>query len=140
MQGMESFGVEGEYKPLQFTYSGSDPLAVRSLWKEQNTVGVIFVADRIHPTTGNRETLEVRAGEEAILIYSCEDIQLPKIDGVQIQPGDAVYWSGVNGTGVSRDWQTGWLRIGICKELADPGDDYVLCDLHGDHPIAEAAP
>lgn len=137
---MESFGVEGEYKPIQFTYTDSDPIASASLYKIENTVVMIFVADRIHPTTGNRETLEVRSGEQAIGIYSCEDIQLPKVAGVAINPGDAVYWSGVAGTGVSRLWQTGWLRIGICKEAAVAGDARVLCDLHGDHAIAEAAP
>ena len=140
MIGMESFGVEGEYKPIEFTYTGSDPIASRSLYKLFNTVCLIFVADRIHPTTGNRETLEVRSGEGAVGVYSCEDIQLPKVAGVAIHVGDAVYWSGVNGTGVSSNWQTGWLRIGICKQAADAGDEYVLCDLHGDHPIAEPAP
>ena len=140
MQGMESFGVESEYKPLQFTYTDSDPIAVGSLYKIANTVVMIFVADRINPITGNRETLEVRSGEEAIGIYSCEDIQLPKLAGVAIAPGEAVYWSGVAGTGVTNVWQSGWLQIGRCKEDAAAGDATVLCDLHGDHPFAEVAP
>ena len=139
MQGMESFGVEGEYKPIEFTYPGSDPIASRSLYKIQNTVCLIFVADRLDPTTGCRDTLEVRSGEAALGIYSCEDIQLPAL-AVAIAVGDAIYWSGVAGTGVSNVWQTGWLRIGICKQAADAADDFVLCDLHGDHPIAEEAP
>lgn len=140
MQGMESFGVEGEYKPIEFTYTGSDPIALGSLYKLFNTVGLVFIDDRIDPTTGCRETLEFRSGEAALMIYSCEDITLPKAAGVAIHVGDAVYWSGVNGTGVSSNWQTGWLRIGICKQGADAGDARVLCDLHGDHPIAEPAP
>ena len=88
MIGMESFGVEGEYKPIEFTYTGSDPIASGSLYKLFNTVCLIFVADRLDPTTGCRDTLEVRSGEAAVGIYSCEDISLPKVAGVAIHVGE----------------------------------------------------
>lgn len=138
-QIIESFGVEGEYKPLHFTSTSSDPLAHGQLYKLQNTVGVIFVAERINTTTGCRETLEVRNGEIGVLVYSCEDIRVPKA-GVAILVGDAIYWDGVHGNPVTNVWASGLLRIGIAKEDRDAAHDDIAIDLHGDLVDDEIAP
>lgn len=143
MQGMESFPVEGTYKSLEFTHSESTVLNNGFLFHLNNTVGVIFVAEKIDPTTGCRDAdgLTLEFGERGVLIYNCEKIRVPKQDGVAIIPGEAIYWDGVHANGVTNVWTSGLLWIGICvDENADADDDEVLIDLHGNHPLAEEAP
>lgn len=142
MQGIESFAVEGTYKPLEFTYTGSDPLGNGHLWKEGNTCGVIFVADKIITTgvnAGCRDTLDVENGEIGVLVYNCEAINVP-VAGLVILPGEAIYWDGVHGNGVTNVFGSGVLWIGICKVACGATDTQVLIDLHGNHPLAEEAP
>jgi len=142
MQGIESFPVEGTYKSLEFTYDGSDPLNNGHLYKLNNTVGRILVADKIittGPNAGCRDTLDVENGEIGVLCYNCEKIRVPTA-GLVWLPGQAVYWDGVHGNGVTNVFGSGVLWIGICVEAAAVTDDNVLIDLHGNHPLAEEAP
>ena len=139
MIGMESFGVEGEYKSLTFVYSDSPPLEAGDLYKLNNTAGLIFVAEKIDLDTGCRADLTVEPGETGVLIYSCEKIQLPK-QAVVILTGQALYWNGVTGTGVTNVWATGLFQIGIAVAGAALADANVLSDLSGDHCDDEVAP
>ncbi len=143
MQGIESFPVEGTYKSLEFTYDGSDPLNNGHLYKLNNTVGRILVADKIittGPNAGCRDTLDVENGEIGVLCYNCEKIRVPKVAGIVFQPGEAVYWDQQPGDGVTNVFASDLLWIGICVEAAGADDDEVLIDLHGNHPLEEEAP
>lgn len=138
-QIIETFSVEGDYRPLNFVSEVSTPLAHGQLYKLRNTCGVIFVAERINTVTGCRDTLEVRFGETGVLIYHCENIRVPKA-AVAINTGAAIYWDGVHGTGVTDTWASGLLWIGIAKENRVIGDADILIDLKGDKALAQLAP
>ena len=138
-QIIETFSVEGDYRPLHFTSEVSTALANGHLYKLRNTVGVIFVADKINTTTGCRATLEVLYGETGVLVYHCENIRVPKA-AVAIRTGAAIYWDGVHGTGVTDTYASGLLWIGIAKENRDADHDDILIDLKGDKALMEAAP
>ena len=136
---IESFGVEGEFKSVSFDYADSPCLAHGHLYKLGNTVGVIFVADKLDPVTGCRVPFTVCSGETGVLIYSCEKIRLQKA-AVAIAVGNAIYWDGVHGNPVTNVWASGLLEIAKCVEAAAAGDDDVLADLHGDMIEDEVAP
>ena len=138
-QIIETFSVEGDYRPLNFVSEVSTALAHGHLYKLRNTCGVIFVADKIDPLTGCRDTLEVVFGETGVLVYHCENIRVPKA-AVAIMTGAAIYWDGVHGTGVTDTYASGLLWIGIAKENRDADDDDILIDLKGDKALMQAAP
>lgn len=138
-QIIETFSVEGDYRPLNFVSEVSAALAHGHLYKLRNTVGVIFVADKINMTTGCRADLEVLYDETGVLVYHCENIRVPKA-AVAIRTGAAIYWDGVHGTGVTDTYASGLLWIGIAKENRDADDDDILIDLKGDKALMEAAP
>lgn len=140
---MESFAVEGTYKSLEFTSSTSGQLWNGYLHRENETIGVIFVAEKLYTTgrlAGARDQLTVDNGEIGVIIYNCEKIQVPKAAGVAFNPGDAVYWDGIHLNGVTPVFASGLYWIGICAQAAVAADEQVLIDIHGNHAMIEAAP
>lgn len=91
------------------------------LVKIEDTVGMIYFAN-------------VVLGDEFVLIYHAEKVIVDKLhgSGEAINKGDAIYWSGVDGTGVSAVFTSGWLWIGIATEDAAADDETVEIDLKGD--------
>lgn len=139
-QFLETIAPEGDWRSIFTTYDLSTVLDHGELYKLNNTVGVVFVHDKINALTGCQEALTVEYGEDLVLIYQAEKMTLPKAAGVALNVGQAVYWDGVSGNGVTGTWQTGYLWIGIVTQDAAAGDARVQCDLHGNHPLAEEAP
>jgi predicted RecA/RadA family phage recombinase len=74
-----------------------------------------------------------------VLIYQAEKIRVPKA-AVAINPGQAVYWSGTYGDGVTNVWASGLYWIGNCVKVAAAGDDDVLIHLEGHKAAQESAP
>lgn len=70
-------------------------------------------------------------GEHVGMHYHVEKVMVPK-DAVDMQQGQKVYWSGVNGAAVTTVYQSNYLWIGIVVENADAADDEVKIDLKGD--------
>jgi hypothetical protein len=125
---------EGDWRSYFFVSERSEPYVDGNLILDNDTVGMIFVSDDLDPTTGvNANTPPQREiGEDVVIIYEAEKIRLPKVAGVTIRHGDNLYFSGVEGAGVSNVYQSGWWKIGICVEdEAAANDGYVLADLEG---------
>ena len=76
----------------------------------------------------------VAYGDTFYPIYHCEKIMLTKLTGTgeAIVAGDKLYWSGVNGAGVSANYTSGWYWIAIATEDAAADDETVEADLKGD--------
>lgn len=126
-----------DWRSFRFICTDSAGLENGTLALIQETVGVIFVGAPVLDDQGCRvyaigEDL-VEFGEEGVLIYHAEKIIVPKIDGSgeAALPGDKAYWSGVNGTGVSPNYTSGWYWIGIFTEPADADDTEAEIDLLG---------
>jgi len=141
-QFLETIAPEGDWRSFVFTNPLSTVLTHGGLYRCQETVGLIFVADSIDPITGCRATLEVAADGEGVLYYHAEKIRVPKEggSGTAFLPGDSVYWDQIHGNGVVPTWQSSYLHIGKCVEAADADDTDVLIDLKGDSAIAQAMP
>jgi len=141
-QVLETGAPEGKWASLEFTNPLSTDLANGQLYLCRETVGIIFVADRISPTTGCRLPLVIPAGESGVLIYNAEKARVPKETGSGnvFSPGDSVYWDGVHGNGVVPTWQSGYLHIGKALEAAAADDDDLQIDLKGDSAIARVMP
>ena len=139
-QFLETIAPEGDWRSMVFTYNLSAPLDHGELYLLEDTVGVIFVHDKLDPATGCQVALTVEFEEDGVLIYQAEKITVPKAAGVALNVGQAVYWDGVSGNGVTGTWASGLLWIGVVTQVAVAGDARVQIDLHGNHALAESAP
>lgn len=77
-------------------------------------------------------------GEEAVLVYHAEKIEVPKEtgQGEVFLPGMRVYWNPATRL-VSPNYDSAHPWIGIATEPADANDLYVEIDLKGDHAEIE---
>lgn len=128
------------YRSFRFTHDSSIPLNHGELYLLNDTVGMIFVANKLDPTTGCQVTLDVEEGEVGVLIYQAEKIRVPKAAGLIINEGQAIYWDGIPANGVTNVWATGLYWIGICIEPSPAAHTRVLIDLLGNKATAEEAP
>ena len=112
----------GDWRTLRGICDASDGYSQYDLILLHETVGMVYVEDVDN------------IGDEFVLFYHAEKIIVDKLvgSGEIFRAGDAVYWSGINGTGVSPNWQSGWYWIGIATEPADVNDTIVEIDLKGD--------
>jgi len=136
---MSQFLETTEWASLGFTNTyTSTPIADGFLYLLEDTVGVCMVADKF-TQQGVMDTLDVEWNEDGVLIYQADKIRVAKA-AVAMAPGQAVYWSGVYGAGVTNVWASGLYRIGICVKEAAAADADVLIHLEGHMVTQEAAP
>lgn len=90
--------------------------------KVQDTVCVVYFE------------VTVALAAEFFPIYHCEKIIVDKWAGTQyaFTAGQKVYWSGVDGDGVTPVYRSTYLWIGIAVEPAGAFDTTVEIDLKGD--------
>jgi len=125
---------EGDWRSLKFTNLDSINWLDGKLYMVNDTVGVVIVA-AAYNDQGCAVDLVVEPGHEGVLIYHAEKIMLEKLcgsGGSTFQVGQKVYWSGVNGSVVTPNHQSGYYWIGICVAPAGIDDCTVKVDLKGD--------
>jgi predicted RecA/RadA family phage recombinase len=120
----------GDWRSLKFTVTASPSVVHGQIVLVQETVGIIFVGRNLDPCN---VTLAVLTGEEAVLIYHAEKIEVPKVtgQGAAFLPGDKVYWDGIT-QAVTPIFNTGSYWIGICAQPAGASVATVVIDLKGD--------
>lgn len=129
-------------RTFKFTHAISGLTMTESyIYKVEDTVGVLIL-DIQYGTQGEKLAKTIVEGNEGVLIYHAEKIQVRKYvrTGYSFLPGDKVYWPGVQGAAVTPIYQSGFYWIGICVWAAGESDATVIIDLKGDkasvtHPL-----
>ena len=118
-----SAGIKGIWDALQEDTVGA---RVSFLYLVQDTVGAAL------------ESADF--GDEAVHIYHCEKILVPKMtESTDVfLPGDRVYWDPTTRL-VTPNYNSGYYWIGIATEPADADERYVEIDLKGERAEVEAA-
>ena len=127
----------GDWRTFKFTLDVSENWENGKLYMVNEAVGLLFMGDiKYNATTGYPETDQyLQYGEEGVLVYHIEKVMVNKEAGSGLSsfnPGDAIYWSGVNGAAVVSTWQSGYYWIGICTAAAGALATQVEIDLKGD--------
>jgi len=124
----------GDWRSFKFTHAESGVTYSEGyIYLIQETVGVLIL-DIQYTSQGCKEAKEIEMGDEGVLIYHAEKINVLKLlgTGEVFLPGDKVYWSGVQGAAVTPTYTTGYYWIGIAVAPAGMADEYVMIDLKGD--------
>jgi len=104
-----------------------------SLYLVEDTCGMLIL-DIQYTAAGCKKAKQIVAGEEGVLIYHAEKIEVDKYVRANcvFLPRDKVYWSGTQGAPVESHYQSGEYWIGICVRAAGATDSTVVIDLKGD--------
>jgi len=121
-QRVRTAAPPGDVRTFTAVCENADGHSQYDIVKVQDTVGVVYF-----------ET-SVALGDTFYPIYHCEKIVVDKWTGTGLNfvAGDKVYWSGVDGDGVTPVYRSTYYWIGIATELAGALDDTVEIDLKGD--------
>ena len=113
----------GTYHSVKLV-AGSGGVTGGTLIKVNDVVGMVFA--------------DADEGEEYVLVYVCEKIEVPKLEGAgsAFVVGDNVYYDATLQT-VTPIQAAGLWRIGVATEAADDDDDVVEIDLEGKIPLVE---
>jgi len=130
---------DGDWRSFKFTHAITGTIRPGGVVTEsyiymvQETVGVLIL-DIQYSAAGCKEAKTIVTGEEGVLIYHAEKINVRKRAGTgySFLPGDKVYWSGVQGDPVTPTYQSTYYWIGICVWPAADDDEFVIIDLKGD--------
>jgi len=124
---------EGDWRSFKFTNPDSINWLDGKLYMVEDTVGVVIVGSA-YDAQGCAVDLVVEPGHEGVLIYHAEKIMLEKLcgsGGSVFTVGQKVYWSGVGGSAVTPNYQSGYYWIATCVAPAGIDDCRVKCDLLG---------
>ncbi|MHA1225223.1 MAG: DUF2190 family protein [Candidatus Hodarchaeales archaeon] len=124
----------GDWRSFKFTHAESGVAYEEGkLYKIQDAIGVLTL-DIQYGSQGEKLDKEIESGDEGVLIYHAEKINVYKLTGTgeSFSPGDKVYWSGTQGASVTPNYQTGYYWIGIAVRAAGESDELVMIDLKGD--------
>ena len=124
----------GDWRSFKFTHAESGVTYKEGyIYRIQETIGVLLL-DIQYTSQGCKEAKEIEMGDEGVLIYHAEKINVLKFlgTGESFLPGDKVYWSGVQGAAVTPNYTTGYYWIGVAVAPAAEADEYVMIDLKGD--------
>lgn len=134
MQTLRTATPMGDWRSFKFTHAESGTTYEEGkLYLIQEAIGVLIL-DIQYTSAGCKEDKEIDVGDEGVLIYHAEKIDVCKLQatGEAFLPGDKVYWSGVQGACVTPNYTTGYYWIGIAVKAAGDEDEYVMIDLKGD--------
>lgn len=134
MQRFRTSTPMGDWRSFKFTHDESGvTYSEGELYKIQDTIGVLFL-DIQYDSEGNKKDKTIGIGDEGVLVYHIEKVIVDKEagSGLAFSPGDKVYWSGVQGAGVTPVYQSGYYWIGIAVEAATAEATEVKIDLKGD--------
>jgi len=143
MDRVRTASPPGDWRTFKFINITEETLTEGNLCYIQETSGILYL-DIQYTSAGCKKAKTIVTYDAdidadlytGVLIYHCEKIIVDKItgSGLAFLPGDNVYWSGVNGSGVTPtyDAQTYKYWIGICVVAAGANDDEVMIDLKGD--------
>jgi len=143
MQRLRTATPMGDWRTFKFINATGNTLTELDLCYIQETSGVLILPIR-YDSAGCKVAKTITtydADDDAedytgVLVYHAEKIVVKKIAGTGLAflPGDNVYWSGVDSSGVTPtyDAQTYKYWIGICVEAAGATDTTVMIDLKGD--------
>lgn len=126
-----------DWRSFKFTLDVSEQWEGGKLYLVNDTVGLLFMGDiKYNAATGcPEENQYLEYGEEGVLVYHIEKVMVHKENGSGLSsfnPGEHIYWSGVNADPVVSTWQSGYYWIGICTAAATDLDTLVEIDLKGD--------
>jgi len=124
----------GDWRSFKFTHAEAGVTYEEGkLYMIQEAVGVLFT-DITYDSSGCKEAATRALGDECVLYYHAEKIIVEKFAraGAIFLPGDKVYWSGIQGSAVRPNYQSGDYWIGIATEPAAALATTVEIDLKGD--------
>jgi len=123
---------DGDWRSFKFTNALVPALTLTegSIYQIQDTVGVLLL-DIQYTAAGCKKAKTIGSGEEGVLIYHAEKIRVDKI-ACAFLPGDAIYWTGVQGSAVTNVYSSGCIWIGICVWAAGASDSTVIIDMKGE--------
>jgi len=124
----------GDWRSFKFTHAETGVTYEEGkLYMIQESVGLLFT-DITYDSKGCKEDAERALGDECVLVYHIEKVIVYKIAkaGGSFLPGDKVYWSGIQGSAVRPNYQSGDYWIGIATEPATALATTVEIDLKGD--------
>ena len=127
---------DGDIRTFKFTHAlGALTLTEGSIYQIEDSVGPLLL-DIQYTSAGCKDAKTIVSGDEGVLVYHCEKIRVDKIACI-FNPGQKIFWSGVQGSPVTNVSASGYLWIGICVWPAAASDSTVIIDLKGDkgtHP------
>ena len=132
--GMRCATPMEDWRSFKFTVTESAGHDHGDLVMVVDTAGFVFIAEPQYDTNGCQTARHVDIGDEIVLVYVAEKVELCKLQGsgeAFPTPGMNVYWSGIAGSCVSSILTSGWFKIGINTEPAGEDDEFVEIDLEG---------
>ena len=129
----------GDWRSLKFIAESGGVLGVLDASRADALGARVSYLYLIEDTVG--AVLEsADAGDEAVLVYHCEKIIVPKMtESTDVfLPGRRVYWDPVSRL-VTPDYNSGYYWIGGATEPAEADELYLEMDLNGMHAEVEAA-
>ena len=132
MQFLRTATPDGDWRSFKFTHALVPDITLTEgrIYQIQDSIGVLVLGIQ-YSSAGCKEAKTINSGEEGVLIYHAEKIDLYK-DAVVFLSGDAVYWNGVQGGNVTNVYSSGAIWIGICVWPAAADDEKVIIDMKGE--------
>lgn len=122
----------GDWRSLRATCADSGGHHEGDLVLLNDTVGLVFLSVPPLDANGAVKDPPVQYDDEYVLVYHIEKVIVEKTTAAAAHKGDKVYWSGVNGAGVTCLHASGLYWIGIVTEDAAQLATEVEIDLKGD--------